>query len=111
MILQSDETHKRRCGDNNLIKIYPLSNLTTSSGWWLSLSGDGCARAIFNLAQVPRKAEGWQLGNRATGGQGGRGRAGQLAGGGQRAALGEGEDAQQGKGEGRGAGKEHSVQP
>ena len=45
------------------------------------------------------------------GGQGGRGRAGQLAGGGQRAALGEGEDAQRGEGEGRRAGKVHSVQP
>ena len=46
------------------------------------------------LVKSHEKAEGRQLGNRATGGQGGRGRAGQLAGGGQRAALGEGEDAQ-----------------
>ena len=74
-------------------------------GWLL------CPSHLQPLVKSHEKAEGRQLGNRATGGQGGRGRAGQLAGGGQRAALGDGVDAQRGKGEERGAGKVHSLQP
>ena len=95
--------HKLRSGANTAEYLHPR--------------GGGCASAVIavpvpssTFVKSHEKLKGSSLDTGLRVVRGGRGRAGQLAGGGQRAALGDGEDARRGKGEGGGAGKVHSVQ-